>query len=234
MSVLKLKWIDLCIENDFGSIFDDMSGELEDVDELFAEKFGEDSSPLGLSALYETVLYSYLLQHHEHINLWKDMPIYVSSYKRNDLRVVNEISRRLWEYLGFYKKILTDDGVARKVITHRTFANNGSSSGNYKNYESDTPQTQLTNFDDAIDYASRLEKNEDSRETSKAGVTDYDLKSFNWDEALKNLKMVFYNDLCRYINSIPVLLYNYYALDEYPVSESIKEYFHTLKTIRDL
>ena len=74
MSVLKLKWIDLCNENDFGSIFDYTSEEFNEVDELFSERFSEDSSPTGLSVFYENIMNCYLLpDHQEYKNLWKEI-----------------------------------------------------------------------------------------------------------------------------------------------------------------
>lgn len=233
MSVLKVKWSDIQgyfpFDDYLGySIFQEL---LEEVDEEFIDKIGEFNFE-PLASTYSEMADDYLAN--PNTSLWKDMPIFVSSYKVHDARILNELQSRLLQYIGFYRRILIDDGVARKLVTHRTFSGSGSSSGTYKNYESDTPQMNLTNFDDAIDYATRLEKNTDSRSSSKEGETDYELKSFNWDEALKNMKMVFYNDLVRYINSIPVLIYNYYALDQYPVTESVKEYINYLKTLRDI
>lgn len=232
MSVLKKKWIELVSGIDFSEYLHPSTFKplLDSVDEKFSEKLDLESSYELLYNAYLDVYDNYLSETDG--NLWKDMPIFISSYKLLDIRILEELRIRLVQYLGFYQKILVDEGVARKLVTHRTFAGNGTSTGNYKNYESDTPQINLTNFDEGIEYATRLEKNDDTRTTNKAGVTDYELKSFNWDEALKNLKMLYYNDLIRYINSIPVLIYNYYALDQYPVCQTVKEYFDYIKTVR--
>lgn len=232
--VKKMKWINLMDARTLEikpDVFDDL---LNQCDSLFSEKLtatGEvqyDESMLHDSYHY---VYDSFFDDDTTNNIWKDMDIFLSSFKEKDKRIFNEIRLRLFQYLGFFKKVLTDDGVARKMVTHRNYSGTGTSSGDYKNYYSETPQIELTNFDDAIKYASTLEKNEDSRDTSKEGESDFELKSFNWDEALKNMKMVFYNDLIRYINSLPLLVYDYYALDEYPVGYSIAEYFKTMKDL---
>lgn len=230
MSVLKITWNDFITEH--VSALSDMClplyNLLEEVDDLFFSKISEGTSPHYLKESLPYISEKFFTPN---LSIWDKMPIFVSSYKFEDKRFINELSVRLLQYIAFYKKILTDDGVARKLVSKRTYSSESDVTGDYKNYESETPQTNLTNFDDAIDYASRLEKNEDSRKTEKSGESDYELKSFNWDEALRNMKMVFYNDLVRYINSLPVLIYNYYALDEYPVGYSIEEYFKTLKDL---
>ena len=234
MSVKKMKWIDLLGTNPNLINPNTLQSLLEECDTLFNSKLQtEETTPYAYTSLYDAYdsMFNDYLSDDEVSNLWKDMDIFISSFKENDQRIYRELLVRLTQYLGFYKKVLIDDGVARKLVTHRTYSGTGSSDGSYKNYFSETPQIQLTNFDDAINYASNLEKNEDSRETSKEGESDYELKSFNWDEALKNMKMVFYNDLIRYINSIPLLVYNYFALDEYPVGYSVVEYFKTLKDL---
>ena len=174
------------------------------------------------------------LKDDEQDNVWRDMTIFMSSFKFRTHRIVDELLNRLIQYMSFYNRMLEDDGVARKLVTHRDYSSTGQSSGEYKNYESETPQVQLTNFDDAIKYASNLEKNEDLRNTQKWGGSDFELKSFNWDEALRNMKMVFYNDLVNYVLSVPVLVYNYYALDQYPVQESVIEYINYMKNLRDM
>lgn len=236
--IKKMKWIDLLsnlpVDEIRDSVFDDI---LSECDSLFSEKLSTSEEITyeneSLQIAYSTMFDSFF-ESDETKNIWAELPIFVSSFKEKDERIFYELNVRLFQYLGFYKRILIDDGVARKVLTHRTYSGSGTSDGTYKDYESETPQIQLTNFDDAINYASRLGKNVDSRSTSKEGESDYELKSFNWDEALKNMKMVFYNDLIRYINSIPLLVYNYYSLEQIPVIESVKQYFEQMKVLREM
>lgn len=155
---------------------------------------------------------------------WKDMPIYMSSYKWEDERIFTSLYSKLIEYLGFYNRILTDSGVAKKIVTHRTYSASASSSGESKDYDSETPQANLDNFDDAIKYASRLGKSEDSASKENEGESDFTLTQTNYDESLKNLKIIFYNDLVGYILRIPEIIYDYYSLDTMPVNELVKEY----------
>ena len=231
--VKKMKWINLMDSRTLEispNVFNDL---LNECDELFSEKLSTDEVTYEETTLHDAYGYVYnsFFDDDTEMNLWVEMDIFISSFKEHDQRIFHEIRMRLLQYLGFFKRVLTDDGVARKMVTHRAYSGSGSSDGSYKNYYSETPQIELTNFDDAIKYASNLEKNEDTRSTSKEGESDFELKSFNWDEALKNMKMVFYNDLIRYIHSLPLLVYEYYALDEYPVGYSIAEYFKTMKDL---
>ena len=234
MSVMKMKWIKLLDSKRQFIDYAEFESLLKECDDLFNKKLqGDGESVYSFTSLADAYdnMWAFFFDSDEENNIWSDLDIFVSSFKKEDIRIFMELRTRLLQYLGFYKKILSDDGVARKMVTHRTYSGSGSSEGVYKNYYSETPQVNLTNFDDAINYASNLEKNEDGRSTSKEGESDYELKSFNWDEALKNMKMVFYNDLIRYINSIPLLVYNYYALEQYPVGYSIEKYFETLKDL---
>lgn len=237
MAVMKMKWNKLLDSKRQFIDYAEFESLLEECDDLLNLKLKGDSES---SYAYETLedayqnMWTFFFDSDEENNIWSDLDIFISSFKKEDIRIFMELRTRLIQYLGFYKKILSDDGVARKVVTHRSYSGSGTSDGTYKDYESDTPQIQLTNFDEAINYASRLGKNEDSRSTSKEGESDYELKSFNWDEALKNMKMVFYNDLIRYINSIPLLVYNYYSLEQIPVVESVKQYFDYIKEMRKI
>ena len=242
MSVMKMKWIELCnypnIKHDLTNLIRTSYLELaQEIDNLLAEKIldEEEELPLGFYTISSALgdISSYF-DEFESDNTWADLTIFVSSHKIKTKRILQELSNRLLQYLGFYRRILLDDGVARKLVTHRTYSGSGESSGEYKNYESETPQVELTNFDEAIKYASTLEKNEDTRSNSKEGESNFELKSFNWEEALRNMKMVFYNDLVRYIVSIPFLVYDYYSLEQYPVQESIKGYFDYLHSLRDI
>ena len=238
MAILKKKWIDLC---------DDKVTELQAfynstlLENLATQIDTKISSKIVITPSVSVTpvkdafdsLEEYFTDD-ENDNVWADLPLFTSSFKYKTKRILDEIYNRMIQYMSFYLRILEDDGVARKLVTHRDYSSTGQSSGEYKNYESETPQVELTNFDDAIKYASNLEKNEDLRNTQKWGGSNFELKSFNWDEALRNMKMVFYNDLVNYILSLPILVYNYYALDEYPIQESVVQYFKYLKDLKDI
>ena len=87
----------------------------------------------------------------------------------------------------------------------------------------------MDNFDDAIKYASNLQKNTDHVETSNSGESDLSVSSKSWDEEEKNLKYIFYNDLCDYIRQIPRLIYSKYSLDSMPSIDLVEETFKYFK-----
>ena len=45
---------------------------------------------------------------------------------------------------------------------------------------------------------------------------------------MKNLRLVFYNDLMDFIAWIPNIIYNYYCLDSRPAPALVKEYYSSL------
>ena len=236
--ILKMKWNEVCTtwDTQFARLYNStlLQDLAEELDEKVSSKIVSEDTYTVTSIKDALDSLEEYLKDDEQDNVWRDMTIFMSSFKFRTHRIVDELLNRLIQYMSFYNRMLVDDGVARKLVTHRDYSSTGQSSGEYKNYESETPQVQLTNFDDAIKYASNLEKNEDLRNTQKWGGSDFELKSFNWDEALRNMKMVFYNDLVNYVLSVPVLVYNYYALDQYPVQESVIEYINYMKNLRDI
>ena len=236
--ILKMKWNEVCTtwDTQFARLYNStlLQDLAEELDGKVSSKIVSEDTYTVTSIKDALDSLEEYLKDDEVDNVWRDMTIFMSSFKFRTHRIVDELLNRLIQYMSFYNRMLEDDGVARKLVTHRDYSSTGQSSGEYKNYESETPQVQLTNFDDAIKYASNLEKNEDLRNTQKWGGSDFELKSFNWDEALRNMKMVFYNDLVNYVLSVPVLVYNYYALDQYPVQESVIEYINYMKNLRDI
>ncbi len=206
---------------------------ISEVDELFTKQYREVTGTdfdKRLLNIYNEIVNNFMSKV-EDDNLWADMPIYLSSYKFKDKSPFGEVVLRLTQYLGFYKKILTDKGLIRKVITHRDFQNFGHSEGESKGYNSDTPQTTLDNFEDSIKFASALNKNEDETDTNSHGLSNLTVDSNSWEEAEKNLKLIFYNDLVTYVRSIPRLIYREYSLDTMPADAIVEE---TFKYFRDM
>ena len=207
---------------------------IAEVDSLFTKQCLQDNTSLinynRLKNIYDEVTGHFLVNTAED-NYWADMPIYVSSYLFKDKRPFGELVLRLTQYLGFYKRILTDKGLARSVITHREYSNEGQSDGNNKNFNSETPQITLNNFDDAIKYASNLSKNEDHNESSTSGESDLSVSSKSWDEEEKNLKYIFYNDICDFIRKMPQWIYEQYSIDSMPAFDLVKETFNYFKDI---
>lgn len=154
--------------------------------------------------------------------LWSDLPIWLSSYKLKDRRPTIKIHDNLIRYLKFLIKMTTDEGIQRKMVVARNFTNNNSSSNTDKNVYSETPQLSLQTFEDAIEYASNVSRNENTGSSSQSGSSGETSTNVNWEEALKNLQFAFYNEIVDYIISIPFELYNYYSLDSRPITELVK------------
>ena len=232
--ILKKKWIELLQENNIGDYSVNSAGIyalITEVDDLFTKQCNPDANNYNrIKRLYDEIT-DHFLTNTEADNYWADMPIFVSSYNFKNKTPFGELVLRITQYLGFYKKILTDKGLARSVVTHREYSNTGESDGNNKNYNSETPQINLDNFDDAIKYASNLSKNEDHTESSTSGDSDLTVSSKSWDEEEKNLKYIFYNDLCDFIRKMPQWVYAQYSLDTMPAYDIVKETFNYFKDI---
>ncbi len=163
--------------------------------------------------------------------IWEDLPIYLSSYKENDRRLSLHIKDNLKRYIRFYTKMITDDGLAKRIVINRTFENTTEGESTDKNIYSETPSIELDNFEEGIKYASNLSQNSNDNTLNASGENEEISKTTTWEEELKNVRFAFYNDLIDYIEKIPNLLYEYYALDSRPAKELIKathEYFKTI------
>lgn len=237
--IKQMTWLELMTENNVGNYALDQNGLkalIEEVDYLFTKSYrettGSSDNDKRLTNIYLDIINHYTSTSETGVNenYWKDMPIYVSSYNYRLKAPFGEVILRLTQYLGFYKKILTDKGLARSVVTHRDYRNAGHSEGTNKNTNSETPQIE-TDFDDIIKYASSLTKNEDETESSTWGDSDLSVESKSWEEEEKNLKLVFYNDLCDYIKRIPQWLYSQYALDCLPAKAIVEETFKYFKEL---
>ena len=232
--IQKKKWIEILQENNVGDYAVNQLGLyalITEVDDLFTKQ----CNPLAtnynrLKNIFNEVV-DHFLTNTVADNYWADMPIFISSYNFKNKAPFGELVLRLTQYLGFYKKVLTDKGIARSVVTHRSYSNQGESDGNNKNYNSETPQINIDNFDDAIKFASNLAKNEDHTESSSSGESDLDVKSKSWDEEEKNLKYIFYNDLCDFVRKMPQWIYSQYALDSMPFPDLIQETFNYFKDL---
>lgn len=203
---------------------------VDEVDLLFTKTYKEvaegQSGDGRISAVYNEMC---KLLSTTSSNFWGGMPIYISSWSYQSALPINEIVLRLTQYLGFYKKILTDKGFARKVLTHREYSNDGESDGTNKQLNSEVPQKVISSFEDAISYISTANKNEDHTESNNSGESDLSVESTSWDEAEKNMKYIFYNELCTYIRSIPKIIYSEYSLDSMPSPDIVEETFKYFK-----
>lgn len=178
-------------------------------------------------------------------SMWKDLLIYTSSYKDTDCRYVQLLIQKLYEYAGFYNKVLTDEGVQRHLVYAKDYSNQGQASSTERGTDSVTPQnsnlynsdetTADTLFDEAIaNFASGINKNKASSSSSSSGDSTTTVTGTTWDEQKKNLQMLFYNELCDYIMSIPERIYAYYSLDSIPVPELCKLFCQHMKEVMEI
>jgi len=221
---------------------------LSAIDTYFESKTGVagTGNKYSLSSLYDVVMTMYLGGNSQQIqptqtSLWDDMVLFVSSFKESDIRVFYEIRNNLFEYLGFYKKMLTNDGVARKIANHREYSDSRDSDGKNQGLNSVTPQnTALYNsttqkidnalFEQAIaDYASDISQDASVKHDEGEGESDSETSGYSWEEALKNVRLTFHNELTKYISSIPYLIYQYYSLETMPFPEIVKQYYDNIK-----
>lgn len=214
---------------------------ISDVDDAFYQKYGTDTE---LADALESIAHQFLQKGSgatKHV--WDNLPIYCSSYKYNikdgivismEYRILHLICDNLTRYAIFFKKMITDEGLQRKLLTSKEYTHNNESDSGDKNVYSETPELELDNFEDAIKFASNVSKADLHNESEQTGSSTETVNSTSWEEGLRNLRFAFYNDLIYYINSIPNLIYSYYSLDSMPATELVKEQREYLKTVSKL
>lgn len=234
--IIKKKWSQLSTENSFISILgtDELSA-LQEIDTLLRTL-----SSLQFTKLEDVakmVKQDFLAS----TGNWKDMPVFLSSYKEYDKRVLTKIQYNLYQYIAFYKKLLTDEGVGRKIVTQHNYQSNRTGKNKNTGLNSQTPQyTGLynnieqklsnTELEKALaNYASDISRDESDTQQNDSGASGTTITGSSWKESLDNLKMLYFNELIDYIISIPNMVFNYYALDSYPLPELCKMYFENVK-----
>lgn len=241
--IKKMTWGELMSKwGDTGRVFenfDALSDKITEVDTLFTTKYGY----CNLASLYNEVMI--MLGNTVDESPWKDLKIYISSFKENDLRFIQLIIQKCLEYTAFYKKVLTDNGVKRALSYHKEYLNNSNASSTERGTNSDTPQNSNLYdsehpesdalFDQAIaDYASAINKNKASSESQNVGSSETNVSGSTWDEQRKNLDLLFYNELKDYLMSIPERIYSYYSIDTIPVPELTKYFIGYLKNVKEM
>lgn len=203
------------------------------IDSLLGQKVGM-TNLSNLSSVLSCIADNYLYARYD-TGLWDDMTIWLSSFKEKDKRGFLSIYHRLVEYCGFYKKILTDDGLAKQITTNRSYADTGSSTQTSKDANSETPQIDMTDsegnldFNEAMKYASNLSSNEGHSDSNRYGSSQVSISSKSWDEQLQNTRLIFYNDLIDYISKIPELLYHFFCLETVPYPDIVKQTLYSIK-----
>lgn len=239
MAILKKTWNQLIAENSPASIITGVISDLENIDTMLNEK-SEGISSAYLKDLANHVKTNLLSQN----GLWKDLPIFVSSYKFSDKRPILLISNKLREYVLFYEKLITDSGVSRKLSYAKEYSNEGSANSVDRGINSDTPQNSNlydsehpesdSLFDKAIaDYASNINKGKSSQSSSSSGSSTTNVTGGTWEEQKKNLELMFFNELKEYIVSIPERIYSWYALTTIPAPNLQVMFVQYLKEVAD-
>ena len=177
--------------------------------------------------------------------IWNKMPLYTSSYIENDRRFLYLLKSKIREYLVFYKKILTDEGVQRHLVYDKEYENDGNSDNLERGINSNTPQNSAlydsehpesdAKFDQAIaDYASTIDKNKAHTTSHTEGSSGTTVSGTTWEEGKKNIQMMFFNELKDYIFSIPERIYSFYSLETIPAPELTKKFIEHLYEVRDM
>ena len=247
MSLIKTTWLGLMNQSGKASIITSIASlknsVINDIETKINAKYGNSLSITPMKNLLAFVTDSIMTT--LSTGMWANLPIYVSSYKVNDNRILYNIQNKLREYAMFYYTILNDDGVARRLSYAKQYGNRGSSSSAERSTASETPQNSSLYdsthpesdalFDQAIaDYASSIGKNKAETTSSSSGNSTTIVSGVTWEEQKKNLDLLFYNVLCDYISSIPERVYSYYAIDTVPFTELTVEYFKYLDTLKDM
>lgn len=245
MAIKKTTWNNLVTQIDAQDIFDDSEQELIGID----NKINAYTSSIRAKELRDLMKYvdDHILKPNEisygsDTNIWKDLPIWVSTWKEKDRRFILLLKNKLREYLAFYVKILTDSGVQRALVYSKEYSNEGSSDSTERGLNSETPQNSNlydsqhpesdSLFDQAIaDYASNINKNKGHSQSETSGSSSTNVTGVTWEEGKKNLDLLFFNELKEYIMSLPDRIYNFYSIDTLPAPELCKRWLAYRKEI---
>lgn len=243
MAIKKMKWQELLTK----ILPSRVNSKIADLETLITNVNAQQVVLVGYSnllAIWNEV--KIMLGKDEHIEpAWKDLIIFVSSYKENDCRFMQLLIQKLYEYAGFYSKILSDNGIQRHLVYEKEYSNEGSASSVERGTDSVTPQNSAlydsahpesdSLFDQAIaDYASSIDKNKASSNSESSGDSSTTVSGTTWEEGKKNLQLVFYNELCDYLMSIPERIYAYYSIDTVPVPELYKMFYKHVHEVMEM
>ena len=255
MSIKKIKWQDLMNNLSPSSyLFYDTVGETDKstydlikeidglIDSIIEEESGYIQTPLADLVDY---IDENLFNNDEQACIWWNMPLYTSTYIEKDARFLFLLKNKLREYLAFYKKILTDEGVQRHLVYDKEYENDGNSDNLERGINSNTPQNSSlydsehpesdAKFDQAIaDYASTIDKNKAHTTSHTEGSSGTTVSGTTWEEGKKNIQMMFFNELKDYIFSLPERIYSFYSLETIPAPEITKKFIEHLYEVRDM
>lgn len=253
MAIKKIKWQDLMNylnPNDY--LFDDSVGQTDkstyalicEIDSLINGLIDEDNGYIQ-TPLEDLVTFieDRFFVSSENDCLWYNMPLWTSTYIEKDARFLILLKNKLREYLAFYKKILTDEGVQRHLVYDKEYENDGNSDNLERGINSNTPQNSSlydsehpesdAKFDQAIaDYASTIDKNKAHTTSHTEGTSGTTVSGTTWEEGKKNIQMMFFNELKDYIFSLPERIYSFYSLETIPEPELAKKFIEHLYEVK--
>ena len=242
MAVKKITWKQLMSNLSSADLFSGLEAELANIDSALNDSLDSyNQTPIKDVVTY---IKTYIVTDSNN-GIWKELPIYVSSFKENDLRFMHLLKAKIREYLGFYYKILTDEGVQRHLVYAKSYDNDGNSSAIERGFNSNTPQNSMlynaveatadTNFDQAIaDYASNIDKNKSKTTSHTEGTSDTTVSGTTWEEGKKNVELFFFNELKDYLFSLPERIYHHYSLETVPAPELFKKFIEHLEEVREI
>lgn len=231
--IKKMKWKNL-IQTKPYNVLSDSNDIIEEIDSLISTLLEHDTT--NLKTLFEEV-YSFF----GNDSIWNELDIYISSYKENDKRIWYVLNQKLQEYTGFYKKLLTDNGISRKIVTQHNYQSNRTGKNKNTGLNSQTPQytglysdieEKISNveLEKAIaNYASDISRDESDTQQNDSGASGTTVTGASWEETLKNVKLVYFNELVDFIANIPNLIYAYYSLDTLPTPALVRKYFDNVR-----
>ena len=248
MAIKKILWKKLMTNVTASQLFTDIEDILKGLDDSLNAKLGqeEESNLYEEENLYDLCHFiSSKVVTDSNDGIWKELPIYISSYKEYDERDILLLKNKLREYVGFYKKILDDEGLQRHLVYAKSYGNDGNTTSNDRGIDSSVPQNSnlydpLTpdsdaTFDQAIaDYASAISKNKAKTTSHTEGTSDTTVSGATWEESKKNVQMFFYNELKDFIYSLPERIYSMYSLSTIPAPELCKRFFEHLHEVREM
>ena len=103
--IAKLKWKELMNLHLPNNLFDEFEVTLEDIDDILNSKLGEGYERSNLKDMM-TYINENILDGEQ--SIWKDLPIWSSTFIYPDRRYILLLVNKLREYIGFYYKILFD------------------------------------------------------------------------------------------------------------------------------
>ena len=228
--VQKKLWTELVTANDLNTLLDtgitNLAGQ---IDTLMNTKFGISTRLQTYISYINTAFFS-----SEGNNQWSGLNIYISSYALGDKRFSYLLYDKLQKYLAFYIKFITNDGLAKTVTINRDYEDHAGASNHAENIHSETPQIELSNFEDGIKYASTLDKDTGGSTANSNGENSETRSEVTWNEAMSNLRTSLFNDLVDYVTRIPNMLFNHYSLDTMPFTEVIKATCQYVRNLSDI